>query len=289
MTGTTGTFTTSTTTSALNAGTVNANANATVAGLTVNANATISGNITVGNLAINSNITGTVSFTGANIILNNGGVAGSGGTDEGGQLNFATPATNSTLSGPIAIDIYQNKLRFFETAGTNRGVYIDLTAAGTSVGTNLLSVSVGSVSSVTGTANQITASPTTGAVTLSLPSNVTISNTLSADIVSATNNGNGTNFKVGDDVWIGDVNLSNTMRFAGQQDSTQAYIIFGSSNGLTLGRSGTGALTYQGAFTAQGGIQNTPIGNSTANTGAFTTVTAATVNAATIEIGRAHV
>ena len=103
------------------------------------------------------------------------------------------------------------------------------------------------------------------------------SSTVYFDQVIAQNNGNGTNYRVGDDAWIGDVNVSNTMRFAGQQDSTQAYIIFGSSNGLTLGRSGTGALTYQGAFTAQGGIQNTPIGNATANTGTFTTVTAATV------------
>jgi hypothetical protein len=66
------------------------------------------------------------------------------------------------------------------------------------------------------------------------------------------------------------------MRLTGAQDGTQGYIVFGNSNALTLGRSGTGALTYQGAFTAQGGIQNTPIGNATASTGAFTTVTVGT-------------
>ena len=44
------------------------------------------------------------------------------------------------------------------------------------------------------------------------------------------------------------------------------------SNSLTLGRSGTGALTYQGGFTSLGGLQNTPIGNATASTALFTTV-----------------
>jgi hypothetical protein len=96
--------------------------------------------------------------------------------------------------------------------------------------------------------------------------------TLTADTVASTNNGNGTNFKVGDDTWIGDINIANTLRITGQQDGTQAYIVFGNSNAVSLGRSGTGALTYQGQFTAQGGIQNTPIGNGTPSTAQFTTI-----------------
>jgi hypothetical protein len=60
------------------------------------------------------------------------------GGDEGGQLNLAKPQTNTTLSGDIAIDIHQNKLRIFDKGGSNRGAYIDLTTAATGVGTNLL-------------------------------------------------------------------------------------------------------------------------------------------------------
>ena len=60
--------------------------------------------------------------------------------DEGGQIDLATSATNQSLSGGfVSIDIFQNKLRIFESGGTNRGAYIDLangTTAG--VGTNLL-------------------------------------------------------------------------------------------------------------------------------------------------------
>ena len=33
-----------------------------------------------------------------------------------------------------------------------------------------------------------------------------------APIIESTNNGNGTNFKVGDDAWIGDVNSSDTIQ-----------------------------------------------------------------------------
>jgi hypothetical protein len=59
--------------------------------------------------------------------------------DEGGQINLAQPATNSTLGGDtVTIDVYQNRLRIFEQGGDARGVYIDLTAAANSVGTNLL-------------------------------------------------------------------------------------------------------------------------------------------------------
>ena len=58
--------------------------------------------------------------------------------DEGGQIDFALAATNTTLNGGVAIDIYQNKLRIFETGGSNRGAYIDLSTATNGVGSNLL-------------------------------------------------------------------------------------------------------------------------------------------------------
>lgn len=46
-----------------------------------------------------------------------------------------------------------------------------------------------------------------------------------------TNNGAGQNYKVGDDVWIGDVNVSNNMSVQGVQDPSKGGIIFG--NGLS--------------------------------------------------------
>jgi hypothetical protein len=64
-------------------------------------------------------------------------VASSG--DEGGEIFLAQAQTNSTLSGGVTIDVYQNKIRFFEQGGDARGAYIDLTAAGAAASTNLLS------------------------------------------------------------------------------------------------------------------------------------------------------
>ena len=87
--------------------------------------------------------------------------------DEGGQVNLAKATTNTTLTDGVTIDVYQNKLRIFEKGGTNRGVYIDLSAASAGVGTNLVGGGSAGVTSITGTA-PVTASASTGAVTISM-------------------------------------------------------------------------------------------------------------------------
>lgn len=66
-------------------------------------------------------------------------IASSG--SEGGEIQLAAAASGTTLSGPIKVDIYENKLRFFEGGGSNRGAYLDLTATAGGVGTNLLGTS----------------------------------------------------------------------------------------------------------------------------------------------------
>ena len=61
--------------------------------------------------------------------------------------------------------------------------------------------------------------------------------------VQANINGTGTNFKVGDDAYIGDMNVTNTMIVSGQQSRTTGYIQFGSgSNMPTIGGSGENHL-----------------------------------------------
>lgn len=70
--------------------------------------------------------------------------------DEGGEILLAKPQTNTTLVGAgVTIDVYQNKLRIFEQGGTTRGVYIDLTAAGAGVATNLIAAGGGGSGTVT--------------------------------------------------------------------------------------------------------------------------------------------
>jgi hypothetical protein len=85
-------------------------------------------------------------FNKANSALSNTNLQASGtlrllnqGGDEGGELFLDKPVTNTSLSAGITIDIFQNKLRFFETGGSVRGVFIDMAnGASAGVGTDLL-------------------------------------------------------------------------------------------------------------------------------------------------------
>jgi len=57
--------------------------------------------------------------------------------NEGGEIHLAQAAT-STLGGDnIIIDSYANRLRIFESGGSSRGAYIDLSQSSASVGTLL--------------------------------------------------------------------------------------------------------------------------------------------------------
>ena len=113
-------------------------------------------------------------------------------------------------------------------------------------------------------------SSSTGGVVLSgglgVNGNINAGANVTAAIVAATTNGSGTNFKVGDDAWIGDINLSNALQIMGQQDNTKGYVVFGNGDTSTLGRNGTGALMYTGAFSAGditgASIKSSVIGNS---------------------------
>jgi len=70
--------------------------------------------------------------------------------------------------------------------------------------------------------------------------------TITAPQFHSTANGTGMNYKVGDDAWIGDTNVANTIRIQGNQSAANGYISFGSSSNTTLGRAGAGALTWGG-------------------------------------------
>jgi hypothetical protein len=62
------------------------------------------------------------------------------GGDEGGEILLGKAVSNTTLNGTgVTIDVWQNRLRFFEQGGSARGAYIDLTAASAGVGSDLLS------------------------------------------------------------------------------------------------------------------------------------------------------
>ncbi len=59
-----------------------------------------------------------------------------------------------------------------------------------------------------------------------------------ANRVISSSSGLGTNFAVGDDVWIGDVNVANHMKISGRQDGAKGFVRFGNSANA-LGVDGT--------------------------------------------------
>jgi hypothetical protein len=92
------------------------------------------GLVVEGNSAtVNGQLTATGNITAQNLTSSN-----SSG-DEGGEILLYKPITNTTIAGTgLIVDLYQNRLRFFEQGGTNRGYYIDITTGGASAGTNLV-------------------------------------------------------------------------------------------------------------------------------------------------------
>jgi len=171
--------------------------------------------------------------------------------NEGGQINLALAATNTTLSGNVIVDVFQNQLRFYEGGGTNRGAYIDLSSAAAGVGTDLLAGSGGTP----GGSNTYVQFNDGGAFGGNAQFTYNkFTNTLTAGIIVSSNNGSGTNFQVGDDAWIGDINAADTIGIRGQQNAANAYIVFGNADSTQLGRTGAGPLTYGGAFSASSNI-----------------------------------
>jgi hypothetical protein len=102
-------------------------------------NVSVVGNVIAGNF-VSSGSAATLVAGSYNYVFDNGGIltlpAPPTG-NEGAEIDF-TKAGNSALSGTtVVMDQYVDRFRFFESGGTNRGAYIDLTQAAAGVGTLL--------------------------------------------------------------------------------------------------------------------------------------------------------
>jgi hypothetical protein len=122
-------------TAQLNAGQINTTGNVlalNISGASIN----LTGNIlaqtaNVGQIGVvNSLVVGQSAYVGELFVTTRA-------ADEGGQIQLATAVTNTTLSGNITIDVYQNRLRIWESGGTNRGGYFDISGLAAGVGTDL--------------------------------------------------------------------------------------------------------------------------------------------------------
>jgi hypothetical protein len=266
--------------------------NKTLATLNVK-NINVSTNLTTVNLTATSITTGTGVggiIAGANVIYSNTFVANSGGITTTGNSTLNGIVTvnyiNATSTSNVAIEMYGANTKggtgYFDfiaannrSAGTtnpNKVFRVDsngqLQIINSAYTTNIFNLNDSGYLTVPGgiatsqyiqfsdgsrqysanaslSNNQILA----GLQTVSSTANITF------DYVAASNNGYGQNFKVGDDAWIGDTNLSNTIRIKGQQDAANAYIMFGNNDGVKLGREGSGPLTYGGGIATSQYIQ----------------------------------
>jgi hypothetical protein len=86
-------------------------------------------------------VTGVSNFVGvltANTITTTSFLAATVGGDEGGEILLGKAVTNTTLSGTgVTIDVYQNRLRFFEQGGAARGYYLDISNGGGGASTQI--------------------------------------------------------------------------------------------------------------------------------------------------------
>lgn len=91
-------------------------------------------------------ITGDVNVVGALNVSGSSNVnlatpallVGNGSGDEGGEIQLAKAATNTSLTSKVIIDIYRNQLRLWEGGTNSKGVSIDLSKAPDGVGGELV-------------------------------------------------------------------------------------------------------------------------------------------------------
>jgi hypothetical protein len=187
-----------------------------------------------------------------------------------------TPKFGWYSNGSVELMTLQSATGNLVVTGTINGLTVSSgtissgTWNGSSIGTAYTAAKVTAVNAGTG----VGVDTTTGSVTVSIGQSVATTAAPTFDQVITSNNGNGTNFRIGDDVWIGDINAANTFRIQGVQNAANGYIVFGNGDTTALGRASTGALTYGGNVVYHAG--NIPTWNQSTTGNAATATILAT-------------
>jgi hypothetical protein len=209
------------------------------------------------------NVSGVITG-GSNVIASQNLISNNSSGDEGGEILLAKPQTNSTIAGTgVTLDIWQNRLRFFEQGGTARGYYVDITEADAGVGSKLATkayVDGQIIAAGSGTVTSITA----GTGITASPNPITTTGTISLDLSTVVVN------MVGDDSTGTALSVGETFKIAGAGSVTTAVsgdtlTITGSAGGLTfIGDDSTGtAISGGGTLQIIGGdgINTAMLGN----------------------------
>ena len=209
------------------------------------------------------NVSGVITG-GSNVVASQNLISNNSSGDEGGEILLAKPQTNSTIAGTgVTLDIWQNRLRFFEQGGTARGYYVDITEADAGVGSKLATkayVDGQIIAAGSGTVTSITA----GTGITASPNPITTTGTISLDLSTVVVN------MVGDDSTGTALSVGETFKIAGAGSVTTAVsgdtlTITGSAGGLTfIGDDSTGtAISGGGTLQIIGGdgINTAMLGN----------------------------
>jgi len=159
----------------------------------------------------------------------------------------------TSANGSVAVSISTTGTVTATKFSGDGSLLTGITASGSGVVVQNQGSNVGTAGTLNFSTN-LNATFASGTATISLSNNPSISGILTADQVYTSNNGNGTNIRIGDDAWLGDINVANTTRLSGAQDGTKGFIVFGNSDAVALGRTGTGPLYYGGNFEVAGVI-----------------------------------
>jgi hypothetical protein len=177
------------------------------------------------------------------------------------QVLVTGDAENTVAGGWIRLQLFRG------TTAIGKGINVESSAASENIPYAITVIDTPTAGTYTYSLQTITAAatgafnfgeidgPVLTAIELNtlLPTtNLSLTGTVSADQVAATNNGNGTNFKVGDDAWIGDINTSNTLSIRGQQSSSLGYIRLGSDTN-SFGYNGTNLVYGTTIIPSSGG------------------------------------
>jgi len=167
--------------------------------------------------------------------------------DEGGEILLSVPQTNTTIAGTgVTVDVWQNKLRFFEQGGSARGYYLDITGGGGGASTNIIGGGSASDSfktiSVTGQSD-VVADSSTDTLSLIAGTNVTITTNATNDSITFASTDTNTTYSISAETVAGGANLRLTDSSATTDDvkiaaGTNMTVTRTDANTITLDSTG---------------------------------------------------
>jgi hypothetical protein len=212
---------------------------------TTNKNFKVKNGLDVGG---NTVITGDANVTGKLSITARAG-------DEGGEIFLSNAVTNTTITNGVTIDIYQDKLRFFEQGGDARGYYVDISAGGSAASTNLVGGGGGTASNsfatVSANGTSVVADSSTDTLTITPGDGISITGNSTSDTITFTPNVAGASANgivtTGTQTFAGEKTFSNTITASANIVANTGFVsadAFRLDTTYTSGPSQAGEITW---------------------------------------------